>query len=399
MYLYDKQRTGRCKYKGENTPKLEWKINLPHYFNTAAESSAAIDDQGNIYFGCHNGCIYSINPEGKINWHFITNAKVYSSPLILGDRIIFLCNHADVLCLNLEGEVIWKFEGFRSLKVNYAQKVINHIVSVLVYDYHQKSFNKKKINAWASPNIIGTSNKIVANLYGIGLVVLNSQDGSLLWKKNMGVPWFHLSGVAIANNQDNEYIVAVSQSNKIVFVNENGKLIWNKKLVFGYNSWSNPSIDNKNKLIYCSTSKGNKNSFVFCFDFNGQIVWRLKLKGGIRGTITISNDNFIIVPTLRGIIYKIEKFNGTIIDNFEVGTVNRGLWTSISITENNNFLFSVYKGKDEGAVVYMDSHSGNIIWDIKCGKILSTPVIDENNNLYFGTWNNDYMKYTLNYEN
>src|SRR5690606_7774813 len=105
-----------------------------------------------------------------------------------------------------------------------AQKVINHIVSVLVYDYHQKSFNKKKINAWASPNIIGTSNKIVANLYGIGLVVLNSQDGSLLWKKNMGVPWFHLSGVAIANNQDNEYIVAVSQSNKIVFVNENGKL-------------------------------------------------------------------------------------------------------------------------------------------------------------------------------
>ena len=134
---------------------------------------------------------------------------------------------------------------------------------------------------------------------------------------------------------------------------------------------------------------------VFCFDFNGNIQWKLKLKGGVRGAITISRDNYVIVPTLSGIIFKIDKFQGVILKRFSVGTKNRGLWTSIAITRENNLLFSVYKGENKGSIMYMNSNTGEVIWEIICGKVLSVPVIDRDGNLYFGTWDNDYLKYTF----
>jgi len=55
-------------------------------------SSPAIDSSGKIYFGNELGYIYSFNPEGTLNWKYLTGGGAinWSSPVIAGDGTLYL---------------------------------------------------------------------------------------------------------------------------------------------------------------------------------------------------------------------------------------------------------------------------------------------------------------------
>ncbi len=396
MYLFDKERSGRLPFDiGEASfPKMLWEKKLPHFPVSAPESSAAIDLNGNIYFGCHNGCIYSIDTDGKTRWQFITRNKVYSSPLVFEDKVIFCCNGADVLCLSLNGEFLWAYEGFKELKkVGTLKKIFGYIYSYFVYDYHDKSINVNKITAWCSPNML--SNKtIIVNLYGVGVVAIDINSGKVIWKRSLGLPWFHLTGVAIVNDQTEEKIVTVSQSRFLFLISSKGEVVWKKKLKFLGNSWSNPSIDKEEKAIYCSTSFKNNCSYSYKYKLDGELVWSLKLPGGIRGSIAISYSDFVLIPCMNGVLYFVRKSDGSIIKEMKIASPNRGLWTSPTIDSKNNILVNVTENYQKGALIKIDSSSGKIIWKNEYGKALSVPVIDSEGNIYTGTWDSNYFKFS-----
>ena len=85
MFLFDKFSTGRLKYgKGIlEIPELVWRFRLRSFPEFAPESTAAFDDEMNIYFGSHDQCFYSLTAEGTFRWMFKTGGKVYSSPTLL----------------------------------------------------------------------------------------------------------------------------------------------------------------------------------------------------------------------------------------------------------------------------------------------------------------------------
>src|SRR5690606_35845314 len=216
-----------------------------------------------------------------------------------------------------------------------------------------------------SPNVI-EGQAILVNLYGIGIVALDPITGDLIWQTSLGTPWNHLAGVAVFHNGGQDYIIAVSQNNGVFAVEAaNGKVAWKKRLRLWANSWSNPSVDATDKSIYCSTSIKNNRGWIFKFDYSGNLLWRLKLPGGIRGTITISTLNFVLVPSLNGYLYFVNKSDGKILRELKIGDKIRGLWTSPVLDINNDILINVKTDVKNGALLRLDSKSGDIVWKLK----------------------------------
>jgi len=392
MFLFDRERTGRFPYPlGTRAfPEKVWETTLRQYPAKGPESTAVLDAEGNLYFGCHDDSFYSLDSTGKVRWQFQTEDKIYSSPLMLQNRLYVCANKADVLCLRLDGTLEWAFNGFARLAdLPKAKRVLANLYSYKQYDYEFAKY--MKINAWGSPNLLG-NDTIVVNLYGLGVVALDALSGALKWRCDLGLPYNHLAGVAITSLEGQEYIAAVSQSNGLFWINAAGKRLWKRALKAGYNSWGNPSIDRQEKAVYCSTSKGNRDAVVYKFNFSGDLLWKHNVTGGIRGSITIAHGDFVVVPTMRGEILLLGKNDGKVRVSSAIATQDRGLWTSAGIDPKDNILINTKVSQKKGTLLRI-APSGEIHWKVEYGKALAVPVVDREGCIFTATWDGNYIKY------
>ena len=392
MFLFDRERTGRFPFPLGSLafPEKVWEVTLRQYPVKGPESTAVRDAQGNLYFGCHDNGFYSLDPAGNVRWQFQTEDKVYSSPLMLDDRLYVCANKSDVLCLRLDGTLAWVFHGFAQLAaMPKIKRVLANLYSYKQYDYEFGKY--MKINAWGSPNLLGRDT-IVVNLYGLGVVALDALTGAMKWRHDLGLPYNHLAGVAITSQGDQEYIAAVSQSNGIFWINQSGKLQWKRALKAGYNSWGNPSIDREEQAIYCSTSKVNSSAVVYKFNYAGNLLWQRPVAGGIRGSVTIAHGDFVVVPTMRGELLFLQKSDGTVKVRKEIATKDRGLWTSAGIDPADHILINTKVSQKKGTLLRISS-SGEIEWKVEYGKALAVPVVDKEGCIYTATWDGNYIKY------
>jgi outer membrane protein assembly factor BamB len=93
-FQYDNQRTGRCSYIGPEAPDTLWTYTPG---STILWSSPAIGEDGTIYFGCQDGYLYAINPDGSLKWTYMTYDEVASSPAIGTDGTIYFGSSDDKL--------------------------------------------------------------------------------------------------------------------------------------------------------------------------------------------------------------------------------------------------------------------------------------------------------------
>lgn len=392
MFLVDREKTGRSPFTLGNlsVPERVWETSLRQHPLKGPESTAVIDADGNLYFGCHDNCIYSLNAQGAVRWQFVTEDKVYASPVLLNNNLFFCCNKADVISLDLDGNLRWSFNGFRELsKLSRAKRLIANYRSYLRYDYEFKKYGK--INAWGSPNVL-IDNSIVVNLYGLGVVALDPESGTLIWRSDLGTPYYHLAGVAITLADGKELIVAVSQSGNVVGMDKRGKVLWKRSLQRGFNSWGNPSIDPEGRSIYCTTSQGNTAAYIYKFDLAGNAIWSQKIDAGIRGTVSISKENYVLVPTMKGDLLFKDKTNGSTLQIKSIATRERGLWTSATIDQRGDILINTKAGSYAGSLMRL-SKEGVVKWEVKYGKALAVPVLDTAGNIYTATWEGKYIKY------
>jgi len=76
MFLFDKHKSSRQLFSsGSQIISVRWKRYLNSYPPYCAESTAAIDSDGNFYFGTHSGAFYSLN---KNVFHFRFHPAVYN---------------------------------------------------------------------------------------------------------------------------------------------------------------------------------------------------------------------------------------------------------------------------------------------------------------------------------
>ncbi len=392
MFLFDRERTGRIpnSHTFEQLPQEEWRIHFKQDPVRCAESTPVFDKHGNLYFGSHNGSIYALSPEGKILWQFVTETKVYSSPMLIDDKLYIGCNMSTLLCLNLQGELVWQYDGYKAFaSQSKFKRLMLNAFTYLNYDYEFKKF--MKINTWTSPNLV--NNHYVAFVfYGIGLVLLDKETGKVKWKKDLGGSSFHLAGVAVTEVNGKDYIAVCGQNSGLHWFDADGNLQWKTKAFGGSNAWANPSIDAAEKCIYHSESYFNKKSILYKTDFNGKTIWKKEFPFGCRATVGISSSDFIVFLGLNGTVYFLSKTDGSQLASREIASKDRGLWTSPSIMANHSVLINTKKTVQKGTLICL-SRQAEINWEINYAKALSVPTIDEQGNLYTATWAGDFYKF------
>lgn len=392
MFLFDKERTGRIpsKVSFDEEPKEEWRIVLKQDPVRCAESTPVFDEQGNLYFGSHNGSIYALSPEGKVLWQFVTEVKVYSSPTLVDNKLYFGCNMSTLLCLNLDGELLWKYDGYIAFaKQSKLKRLVINAYNYIKYDYEFKKF--MKINTWTSPNLV--ANQYIAFVfYGIGLVLLDKDTGKVHWQKDLGSPSFHLAGVAVTTLEGKDYIAVCGQNSGLHWFDETGKLYWKTNAFGGSNAWANPSIDKEDSCIYHTESYHNKKSILYKTDFNGKTIWKRNFPFGSRASVAISTSNFIVFLGLNGTAYFLDKANGKELASQFIAAKDRGLWTSPAIMNNQSVLINTKKTVQKGSLVCLNPNA-EIRWEVFYAKALSVPTIDAKGHLYTATWAGDFYKF------
>jgi len=386
-FMFDPYRTGRLRYaKGDlETPVEIWKTRLPNDPPHSPESTAVFDRKGNMYFGCHDGNFYSLNPEGRLRWSYTTSRKIYSSPVLIPNirHVCFASGDGVLYCLNFDGELVWSELIGKSI-TNRKEKKIQEYHKVRSHVLHEVN-RFASANSWAAPNILSDGTICICG-YVFGLSAIDSETGKLKWRVDLGKPTAHLTGVAIID----DCIIAVAQQRKLYKISSDGQVLWKKRLKSGFNAWGNPSIDHENKRIYVPVSKREHAAIIYAFDLDGNKLWRRKISEATRGTISISYENYVICCGFKGNMYFLDKATGKVLKKIQV--TDGKMWTSASIDPKGHIFLSVIDSSEDstGRVCCYDK-SGHFVWDFEMGKGHSVPVIDKDGRLYLGSWSGEYF--------
>lgn len=79
--------------------------------NMEIRSSPAIGDDGTIYFGCRDGKVYAVTAAGRLRWAFETDGWVDSSPAIGADGTVYAGSwDKHLYAIGAAGVLKWKFK-------------------------------------------------------------------------------------------------------------------------------------------------------------------------------------------------------------------------------------------------------------------------------------------------
>ncbi|MFC1574371.1 leucine-rich repeat domain-containing protein, partial [Candidatus Latescibacterota bacterium] len=160
----DLRNTGRVTGTEAPTYQLSWR----YLTGGKIASSAAIESDGTLYFGSHDGYFYAVNTDGSLKWRYQTGVISGSSPVIAKDGTIYFSSQDSyVYALNADGTLKWR----------YLTDTMNESTPTIAAD---------------GTIIIGSHRKVYA---------LNP-DGTLKWIFNSVVDWNHqfLGPIAIGSD-------------------------------------------------------------------------------------------------------------------------------------------------------------------------------------------------------
>lgn len=383
MFLFDKSRHGRQSFKStDSQPKVKWKTDLRTNPPYGAESTAVIDEDGNLYFGSHSGNFYSLSKIGEIRWVFTTKEKIYSSPLLKNDSVIFAGGDGFLYCFSLSGDIKWKFDLAKQAGKMFRKKTLERWLHIpFTYDFEKKK--NITFKCWSSPNII--DDKIYISGYGKGLYCIDL-EGREIWSHDLGFPRYQLSGVAI--NEQNTIFLG-SRSGKSYAFTPDGKKLWEIGVRKNWEPWGNPVVCNLKQRVYFFFSKRESSGVIVCTDFAGNQVWELGI-GSIRGSCCVSHDGeSIFCCDLDGFLYRIDTNSGKILKKNKITTTKRGLWITPSLDSAGDILLSTKDSPNKGRVIKFD-RSLNIIWEFSTNKVLSVPIVLKSGEILFGSWDGYY---------
>ncbi|MCE5214282.1 MAG: PQQ-binding-like beta-propeller repeat protein [Methanobacterium sp.] len=170
---------------------------------TFIESTPAIGSDGTIYFGSGNtigqtGNIYAINPDGTLKWFYPTGNQIWSSPAIGSDGTIYIgSNDGKFYAINPNGTLKWDYmtsEGYYDNRISSSPAIgSDGTIYVGCDNNNLYAFNPDGSLKWiytAAKSIplapvIGADGTIYFGCYDDCLYAINP-DGTQKWKYFVG---------------------------------------------------------------------------------------------------------------------------------------------------------------------------------------------------------------------
>lgn len=311
-------------------------------YKTAGDvcSSPAIGEDGTIYFGSLDGCLYALSPNGELKWRYGTTAQVYSSPAIWEDGTIYFGSEDCYLySLTQEGKLKWKFYTGLSGRVS---------------------------GVISSP-AVGDDGTIYIGSQNWYFYAINPQ-GKLEWKFITG--WQITSSPAVGGDGT---VYFGSGDNNLYALSPDGKLKWK----FKTEKWiySSPVIG-KDGTIYF----GSFDCYFYAVTPEGSQKWRFKTAKYIKSSAVIGNQGTIYFGSDDEHVYAISPEG---IEQWRFRTEGK-IRSSPVVGEDG----TIYFGSGDNNL-YALSPEGKLKWRYKTeGCIYSSPVVGSNGVIYFGSDDN-----------
>lgn len=379
MFLFDQSNNGRQNYNTGNSYRLLWKTFLNTNPVFGAESSPVFDPNGNLYFGSHSGNFYSLNRDGNIRWTFSTRKKIYSSPVIIDNKLLFCGGDGFLYCLSKNGDLIWHYDITGNSNINMFSRYLKKLIHL---PFTFSIIRKKNVDygSWSSPNYYG--NYIYVTGFGKGLFCIDI-NGNVIWSYDLGYPRDQLSGVTV--DVDKGLIFGLSRKGYAYCFTVEGDLVWKKLIKLFYEPWAHPVLYKNKKYIIYITSLSELSGLLTALDYDGKEIWRKKINAA-RGSCAINDINETgYYSDLDGFIHKIDLNSGKLINKVKLSNAQLALWTTPTLEKNGDILISIKDSSYTGRVVKLNENLSTI-WEFTTGKVLSIPVIDSNGKVYFGSW-------------
>lgn len=310
-FLYTGSNNGELFALNKLNGKKEW------IFNSGGRifSTPAISDN-RIIFGSTTGKVYCINKAGKELWTFTSERPVVSSPLIKGNRVFVGFSDGTFRCLDMQtGKIIWEFngigEGFVQTALLYQNNVYFGAWNSTFYALDQETGKLKwnwkiKRSYFHSPAMvspIGVNGHIFAITPDSYINCFDAETGNKIYRENNpDFPTFFSSGLS----QDSTTIFFKTVNNKGVGIStkEPGiKTIFDTPIPV-INDRSPTSIPDNKELVFFSSNNG---VVIAVSKVSGKIAWQHKISNAAIIKI-LPLDNKLYVSTNDGKVVCLKYF-------------------------------------------------------------------------------------------
>lgn len=253
-----------------------------------------LDSEGNIYIGCSDCLLYSLDSNGKTRWSFKSDGQISSDLFILSDGTIYVYTGNDTLyALNPDGSIKKSYEKLGS----FVPPAIGSDGSIYAGEEAQiKAYNKNREEQWRVVtrrqivNVVASQTGTIYGTAGTQIMAIEP-DGSNKWGNFMEKEDGSFF-IPASDSNDNVY-VCTSGSNFYCFDNQGNKL-WKKTIYMPVNT--SPSIGQDGTVYICAEST------LFAFNPDGSESWNYRIKGfrnlsspaiATDGTVYVSAGDFI----------------------------------------------------------------------------------------------------------
>ncbi len=335
--------------------------------------SSAIVQNGVIYFGSDDSCMFAIDTLGIQKWMFKSNGKIRSTP-ILKDTIIYFNNYSGrFYALKIhDGEEIWHFDtegesqfdewDFYQSSPVFSDTIVYFGSGTNMYALKMK--NGEKLWNYPTSGIIHSSpalynGKLYFGCWNKKLYALDALNGNKLWEFPTG------DGIPSSPSVIDSFVFIGSRDANVYAVHANtGQQLWSRSFS---GSWMPSSFAMYNDTLFTGSSDAQK--FFALNKNNGQVLYSVSLPCYAFSTPAYSNGT-VFIGCMNGSLFSIDTKNHKIISCFETDGHIKDVFDALN---------------DDGTLnrsVVADPHYVSMM--LSSGSVASTPVI-ENSVVYFGS--------------
>ena len=294
--------------------------------------------------GIKRGAIIKLDNNGNEIWRKegVGYSVDYNNCCLANDGVIAITSYGKLIKYDFNGNIVWENDGYHYIKD--IAELDDGFVAV-AWEGDVIKYNSNKEIVWRNTDIKGVYNYIVTNSTGIFTSSNNeiskySLDGELLWSKSFERQITSITAIDdyILYSSDNfsrNYLVKVSNDGEIISEINTSKTI--KKLKASENYLVALTQDQKLEK----------------YDLNGNLIWSVDESGS---NFIIQDDNIIVCNN-----YTISKYDSNGNLNWQATNDNQIRGTFVDgISVDNGYIFFLYSYYDTGYVLFYD-FDGNLI--------------------------------------
>jgi len=332
---------------------MKWKFKADGYITT---SPALAGDF--LYFGSEDGNLYALEREsGDEKWRFVTEGPVHSSPAVVGGLVYFQSNDGFVYALNARnGKQKWKTDTGLPL----SQQLVG-------FDY------------LSSSPVVSDGVVYIGGADG-NLYALNGTTGEQIWMvASLNTPVRTSPAVA-------DGVVYFTAGNRLIALDAaTGEEKW--AFAFSLPARSSPTVHDG--LVYF----GDNGSTIYAVDgVTGEEHWRYRIGYYWVVSTAAVSEGVVYIGGDDSFVNALDAKTGE--EKWRFETLGETIWSSPAVVNGVLYVGDWNFGSAEneagrtlwGYLYAVDLLTGEKLWDFETGgNIVSSPVVDENGVIYFGS--------------